>query len=163
MNKFMCLFFYIVIVFAYYYNLHNCSFYEVFKNYDNASFCFVVSKESFENENSKIRQVFNSMKIQTNGSKVFLNFKSLNKKIKFDEVDYFQVKFVLRNNNVFDIFEKLKIQELFFEKFEDKKIYYGYSSFYKKFVNLKNKKINFQFIVDNNYVTVGYPFVYGSY
>ncbi len=159
MRKNSLLFILIILVFVLFNNLNNDNFYNYFKNYENVEFCYVLGR-SIENE--KIQNNVLVSKIVKNGAKNQLYFKKLNNKIHI-QADYKQVSFKLSAMQINKILSDFNIKIVLKECIENKVCLYGYSSMFKNFCMLGNKKINFHFVYSNNQITIGCPLIYSSF
>ena len=131
-------------------------FYEFFKTFKNAEFCYILDKYDYECDKSK----FNAMctKIVKNGAKNQLYFKNINNlNIK---TNYKQVSFNANENQLKNIFLSLNLRVAFKEVVEDLSVIYGYSPFYKNFKIIENYKVNFQIVISQECVFVGHPMIY---
>ncbi|MBQ9792874.1 MAG: hypothetical protein IJW32_03955 [Clostridia bacterium] len=159
---------YIFFIFAfvlsiYIYNYSSDKFYFLFKNYNDVEFCYVIDNVENKDICSTMQTNFNNLNFIKNGSKTLIRFKNSCKKLDFCAIDYFHASFVGNKNVLKEIVNKLNATQMFFEKYENKLVYYFYSNNFKKYKILKNKKINFQFVLENNFITVGYPMIYISF
>jgi len=141
---------------------NNNVFYNKFKEYNNATFCYVYSNKNFTNKTENLNTVFTNFKTINNGDKTFLYFSKMKTKI-FETPDYMQVCFLGSHNQVQEIIKDLNLNKVFSEKFENYFSFYGYSSNWVKYKILKNKKVNFQIVFKENKITIGYPMIYGSF
>lgn len=141
---------------------NNYSFYNKFKNYNNATFCYVYSSNKIDDRNKKLNQVFANLKTIKNSKKTFLYFNKIKNNF-FEEPDYMQVCFSGSFFDVKNIIKDLNLKKVYSENFEKYFVYYGFSPSWSKYKLLKNKKVNFQIVLNKNNITIGYPMIYGSY
>lgn len=141
---------------------NNYNFYDKFKNYNNATFCYVYSSNEIDFKNQCLIQVFTSFKTIKNAEKTFLYFNKIKNNF-FAKPDYMQVCFSGDFLEVKNIIKTLNLKKVFSENFENYFVYYGFSSSWSKYKLLKNKKVNFQIVLNKNNITIGYPMIYSSY
>ena len=153
MKKFLIVFCLLFFIFCTYLNLNNDKFYQYFKNFNVSSFCYIVDSQCLDNNNS-LNQV-----VSTAGYD-FLYFNSINSNIK---AKYKQVEMVYSKGVIKKIIEDLNLRIVFEEDVIQLHIIYAYSPFFDKFVLVKNNRVNFQFALSTDKLTIGYPLIYTSY
>lgn len=145
------------------YNYSSDKFYCLFKDYNSVEFCYVIDNIKNKDVYSTMQSKLNNINFIKNGSKTLITFKNSCKNFDFCAIDYFHAYFMGDENVFKDIINKLNAIEIFYEKYENKLIYYFYSNNFEEYKIFKNKKINFQFVLEDNHITVGYPMIYISF
>ena len=122
--------------------------------FNNKPVCYIFDEHKF-NDN------FKSNKLLKVGNKIFvyLNF-NIN---QFKNLNFDYAEFELQNENIETFKNKINLKIAYLEKFENKKIYYGYTSKFSKLVNLNGLKVNFQIVDFGTGIKVGYPMIYSSF
>ena len=163
MKKFLILITFFLILFTYFFNNKCISFYDYFKGYENASFSYILSLKNYQKMNNTTQKMLFGSKSLKNGTKIMVY---CNNKIEGDFlsfVEYSQVSFKGDEKTVEKLLKKLGIKIVKEESFESKKIFYGYSCFWKNFKVVENLKINFQIVINKDFITVGYPMIYEAF
>lgn len=138
-------------------------FYYLFNKYNNVEYCYVVDNTKNKEIYSTMQSKINDCTFIKNGSKTLIRFKNSCKKFDFCAIEYFHAYFVGDKNTLNNIIYKINAKQVFYEKYKDKSIYFFYSNLFNKYKILKNKKVNFQFVLEENLITVGYPMIYISF
>ncbi len=128
-------------------------FYNYFSTYKNATFCYVtrLTEETFS---PKVVRVSNCQ---------FVYFDTQKKSVKLSDVFYKQMTIDSDSLDNKKVFQDLRIHIIKCENVNGIDIIYGYSPSFSEAVSVGGQKINFQFALSNNKVTIGCPIIFGSY
>ena len=129
-------------------------FYDYFKTFDEVEFCYVY--KSSEKEDTASNEY-----VLSSGGYDFLYFFD-SSSIDFSP-DYYEVNFKGDEQTIKKILKDLNILVYNSENVEKRFIIYGYSSNFRKYCLVNNRKINFQIVLLNNKIMVGYPMIYSGF
>ena len=160
MKKAVLFFIFVILLTVMCSNTQKDVFYDYFKNFRNVEFCYVTSDSIYSDKNMNSTALVS--KIVKNGAKNQLYFKKMNNNIHIN-ADYKQVNFDFSTMQLTKIINDFNINIQMKEDVDNKTCLYGYSSMFKKTCLINGYKINFQLVISNNKVIVGYPLIYGSF
>jgi len=151
MKKLLTFFFITFFILTYYsHNNQQDCFYDYFSLFG-GEFSYFMAKNS---------DYYDCIKV---GDKYMYSFSSLSNSNKLIDSVYKQVTLSCLKCDFNKILDDLNIKIFFKNKYDDNVIFFGYSNKFEKFCFVKNQKINFQFVFDENNLIIGYPMIYGSY
>lgn len=163
MKKFLSLCIVFLILLGCYFNSKKTDFYLAFKHLKNCSFSYVLSSKNYIELTKNTQNLLIGSKSLKNGTKTMLYYNGYLNDNFLNYVEYSQVCFNGSKKNVDKILKSFNIKIVKTEKLEQKEILYGYSSFWKNYKLLGDNKINFQFVIDGEKITIGYPLIYNSF
>lgn len=80
-----------------------------------------------------------------------------------NEIDYDAIQLYLNTESFENLKKTLKYQNVKMEKIDNLCIFYGYTPFYQDCVYIDNKKVNVQFVLNDNNLVVGFPMILTGY
>lgn len=163
MKKFLSLCIVFLILLGCYFNSKKTDFYFAFKYLKNCSFSYVLNSTDYIKLSKNTKNLLIGSKSLKNGTKTMVYYNGCLDDDFFNCVEYSQVCFNGNEKDVKKILKSFNIKIVKSEEFEDKKILYGYSAFWCNYKILGNNKINFQFVISFEKITIGHPLVYTSF
>ncbi len=130
------------------------NFFGYFSRIENAEFCYVVNDNFTDKKDVRIVSTMNCQ---------FVYFNKTKDDFVGADIKYKQVSFPLHNFDEKSVLENLNISITKREYVNGISIIYGYSPNFAKSICVGNAKINFQFAINDQTVTIGYPMIFGAF
>ena len=135
---------------------NNTNYINNFCKFDITDYCFILSNTNIN------RELFCKEKFLQTGDKIFVYPTTENIK-KFFSTNYLYFECIVHNSNINNLQKNLKFKVLKTEQYENKTVYYSYSTQLGKEVYFNGIKINLQIVKMNNSFKIGHPMIYSSY